>query len=104
MKLLLVGATGLVGSHVLRLALSDDRIDSVAAPSRRELPKHPKVQAPVVDFDRLPEEAPWWDADALICTLGTTISKAGPKEDFQRVDHDYPLQAGLLARKQETPT
>lgn len=104
MKLLLVGATGLVGSHVLRLALSDERVDSVVAPSRRELPKHPKLQAPVVDFERLPEDAPWWKADALICTLGSTMSKAGSQDAFQRVDHDYPLQAGRLARQHGTPT
>ncbi|HDY85098.1 MAG TPA: NAD-dependent dehydratase, partial [Methylophaga sp.] len=29
MKLLLVGATGLVGSHVLKLALNDQRISRV---------------------------------------------------------------------------
>lgn len=104
MKLLLVGATGLVGSHVLRLALADDRIDSVVAPSRRELFMHAKLQSPVVDFDRLPDDAPWWQADALICTLGTTMAKAGSKEAFQRVDHDYPLQAGRLARQHGTPT
>ncbi len=104
MKLLLVGATGLVGSHVLCLALSDDRISAVVAPSRRELASHPKLQTPIVDFDRLPEDAPWWQADALVCTLGTTMAKAGSKEAFQRVDHDYPLQAGRLARQHGTPT
>ena len=97
MKLLLVGATGLVGSHVLRLALADDRIDSVVAPSRRELPKHPKLLSPVVNFDHLP-------TDALICTLGTTMSKAGSKEAFRRVDHDYPLSSGQLAKQHGTLT
>ena len=104
MKLLLVGATGLVGSHVLRLALADDRIDSVVAPSRRELPKHPKLLSPVVDFDHLPKDATWWQADALICTLGTTMSKAGSKEAFRRVDHDYPLSSGQLAKQHGTLT
>lgn len=104
MRLLLVGATGLVGSHVLRLALADARIEGVVAPSRRQLPPHPKLQAPVVDFDRLPQDAAWWRADALICTLGTTMSKAGSQEAFERVDHDYPLQAARLARQHGTPT
>lgn len=103
MKLLLVGATGLVGSHVLRLALADDRIDGVVAPSRQELPGHPKLQAPVVDFEQLPEDAPWWRADAIICTLGTTMSKAGSKDAFRRVDHDYPLLAARLAGQHGTP-
>ncbi|MCB1979589.1 MAG: NAD-dependent dehydratase [Burkholderiaceae bacterium] len=104
MKLLLVGATGLVGSHVLRLALSDERVDGVVAPSRRELPKHPKLQAPTVDFEHLPEAAAWWQADALICTMGSTMAKAGSQEAFRRVDHDYPLEAARLARQHGTPT
>ena len=40
MKLLLAGATGLVGGHVLAQALADPRIDAVIAPVRRALPAH----------------------------------------------------------------
>lgn len=104
MKLLLVGATGLVGGHVLRQALADDRIESVVAPARRPLSAHPKLQAPQVDFDRLPPDAPWWQADAVICTLGTTMKAAGSREAFKRVDYDYPLAAARLARRHGTPT
>lgn len=103
-KLLLVGSTGLVGSHVLRLALADARIGSVVAPSRRQLPEHPKLQAPQVDFDRLPEDAPWWQADAVICTLGTTMRVAGSRAAFRRVDYDYPLAVARLARRHGTQT
>ena len=76
----------------------------MVAPSRRELPKHPKLLSPVVDFDHLPKDATWWQADALICTLGTTMSKAGSKEAFRRVDHDYPLSSGQLAKQHGTLT
>jgi uncharacterized protein YbjT (DUF2867 family) len=38
--------------------------------------------------------------DAVICTLGTTIRTAGSQEAFRRVDHDYPLRVGELARRQ----
>ena len=88
MKLLLVGGTGLVGSIVLRRALGDERIARVVAPTRRALPEHPKLQAPLVSFEHLPEDAPWWQADAVVCTLGTTIKTAGSREAFRRVDHD----------------
>jgi len=98
MKLLLLGSTGLVGSHVLELALADQRIEAVIAPVRKPLPDHPKLFAPVLDFDKLPDEAPWWEVDAVICALGTTIKVAGSQEAFRRVDHDYPLAIGRLAR------
>ncbi|AJX35743.1 NAD(P)H-binding protein [Burkholderia oklahomensis] len=104
MKLLLVGSTGLVGRHVLDLALADPRVDRVVALARRALPAHPKLQAPRIDFDHLPEDAAWWQADAVICTLGTTMRAAGSQAAFRRVDHDYPLAVARIARQHGTPT
>lgn len=99
-----MGATGLVGSHVLRQALADARIELVVAPSRRALPEQSKLRSPLVDYDHLPEHEAWWQADAVICTLGTTIKTAGSREAFRRVDHDYPLAVAQLARRHGTPT
>jgi uncharacterized protein YbjT (DUF2867 family) len=96
-SVLLAGATGLVGRHVLALLLEDPRVARVVAPSRRQLPAHPKLQDVRVDYDALPEDAPWWAVDAVVCTLGTTIAVAGSREAFRRVDHDYPLRVGELA-------
>ena len=104
MKLILIGATGLVGREVLRLALMDARVSKVVAPARKALPAHPKLEAPVVDFDRLPPDAPWWQADAVICTLGTTMKVAGTRQMFMRVDHDYPLAVARLALAAGTRT
>jgi NAD dependent epimerase/dehydratase family enzyme len=80
MKLLLVGSTGLVGHHVLDLALADRRVDAVVALVRRDLPEHTKLLTEIVDFEHLPEDTPWWRVDAVICTLGTTLRTAGSKE------------------------
>ncbi|PLY45393.1 NAD-dependent dehydratase [Janthinobacterium sp. ROICE36] len=104
MKLLLVGATGLVGREVLRLALADARVSTVVAPVRKALPPHAKLQAPLIDFDHLPPDAPWWQADAVICTLGTTMKVAGTRQVFSRVDHDYPLAVARLALAAGTRT
>ncbi|OEZ75888.1 hypothetical protein JAB6_55600 [Janthinobacterium sp. HH104] len=104
MKLILIGATGLVGREVLRLALSDTRVTAIVAPVRKPLPAHPKLDAPLVDFDSLPADAPWWQADAVICTLGTTMKVAGTRQAFRRVDHDYPLAAARLALAAGTRT
>jgi uncharacterized protein YbjT (DUF2867 family) len=104
MKLILTGATGLVGREVLRLALADLRVTAIVAPVRKALPAHPKLDAPLVDFDRLPADAPWWQADAIICTLGTTMKVAGTRQAFRRVDHDYPLAVARLALAAGTRT
>jgi uncharacterized protein YbjT (DUF2867 family) len=103
-KLLLVGASGLVGRHVLELALADPRVASVVAPARRSLPDHPRLFSPRVDFDQLPEQAEWWQADAVICTLGTTLRAAGSQEAFRRVDRDYPRAVARVAHAHGTPT
>jgi uncharacterized protein YbjT (DUF2867 family) len=104
MKLLLVGSTGLVGRHVLDLALADGRIDAVVAPVRHNVANHPKLLAPMVDFERLPNDADWWRVDAVICTLGTTMRMAGSQEAFRRVDHDYALAVADLARQHGAST
>lgn len=97
--ILLVGATGLVGQSVLQQALEHPAVGRVVAPTRRPLAVHPKLLNPVVSFDALPDDVPWWAADAVICTLGTTIKKAGSQPAFYRVDHDHPMRVAELARR-----
>ncbi|RQS27016.1 NAD-dependent epimerase/dehydratase family protein [Burkholderia sp. Bp8992] len=104
MKLLLVGATGLVGRHVLEVALADSRVDQVVVLARRPLSPHPKMRALEVDFDQLPDAADWWQADAVVCTLGTTMRAAGSRAAFRRVDRDYPLAVARHAHRHGTPT
>jgi uncharacterized protein YbjT (DUF2867 family) len=97
--LLLVGATGLVGQSVLRQALADSRVTKVVAVTRKPLPPQPRLENPVVDFDALPADAPWWQVDAGICTLGTTMRQAGSHQAFRKVDVDYPLAVARLLRQ-----
>ena len=98
MRLMLVGASGLVGQQVLRQALADPRVERLIAPTRKALAPASKLDNPVVDFERLPADAPWWKVDAVICTLGTTMAQAGSEAAFRRVDHDYPLEVARRAR------
>lgn len=97
---MLVGATGLVGQAVLRQALADARVTRVVAPTRRALPAHPKLFNPLVDFEHLPEGDDGWAADAVVCTLGSTMAKAGSQAAFYRIDHDLPLRVARLALQQ----
>jgi uncharacterized protein YbjT (DUF2867 family) len=94
--LLLVGATGLVGQSVLRQALADSRVTKLIAITRRPLPPQERLENPLVDFDALPGDAPWWSVDGGICTLGTTMREAGSHQAFRKVDVDYPLTVARL--------
>ncbi|WP_312684926.1 NAD-dependent dehydratase [Stenotrophomonas chelatiphaga] len=92
MRVMLLGATGLVGGQALGLLLDDPRCTALVAPSRRPLPvTAPKLDNPVLDFEHLPGTAPWWAVDAVICALGSTMAQAGSRDAFKRIDHDYPL-------------
>ena len=97
--LLLVGATGLVGQAVLRLALADPRVSKLVAVTRKPLPPQSGLENPLVDFDALPADAAWWRVDGGICTLGTTMRQAGSHPAFRKVDVDYPLAVARLLRE-----
>ena len=102
-KVLILGATGLVGQQILALALENEKIGQVIAPTRRALTSHPKLINPIINYEQLPETAPWWKVDVVLCALGTTMRMAGSNEAFYRVDHDYVINAASLAKAAGTP-
>jgi uncharacterized protein YbjT (DUF2867 family) len=98
MKLLVLGASGAVGHCVMQAALQSKFVTQVVAPTRKPLASHPKLENPVVDFDRLDHSAPWWKVDAVVCALGTTMKIAGSEAAFAKIDRDLPLLVGKIAR------
>jgi len=105
MTVLLLGASGLIGSHCLSLLLSDDRFDKVIAVVRRPLNiSHPKLVQTIVDFDKLDNYAAEIKADAVLSTLGTTIRKAGSSVNFTKVDYEYQLKVAEIAKRNGAKT
>lgn len=98
---LLLGATGLVGGHCLELLLNDSAYGKVVVVGRKQVShEHAKLEQHVIDFDKLSDFAPLMRADDLFSCLGTTIKKAGSKENFRRVDFTYQLDVARLACEQ----
>jgi len=92
MRLLLLGATGLVGKMTLMQALARSEISEVVAPTRRPLMPQNKLVNPVtLRLDELASQVKSWAVDAVICALGTTKAKAGSQEAFRYVDYTLPL-------------
>lgn len=95
---LLLGATGLVGGHVLDLLLDDPAYGRVVVLGRRPVDRqHPKLQQHVADLGRLEEHAALFAVDDVFCCLGTTIRAAGSQDAFRRVDHDYVVGSARVA-------
>jgi uncharacterized protein YbjT (DUF2867 family) len=97
---LVFGATGLVGGHVLQLALATEAYTSVVAFTRRPLSMaHPKLKNVVMNFDKMGDYKKEIVGDDLFLCLGTTIKKAGSEAAFKVVDFDYPFAAAKIAKE-----
>lgn len=95
-----VGATGLVGGHLVRVLAADGTVERVVAPVRRagtDWMHERRIEAPVVDFDALAQSNRWLQADQVFICLGTTMKVAGSKQAFRRVDFDYVVESARLA-------
>ena len=100
---IVVGATGLTSASLVKQLCENEAYISVTVLARKKPDfEHPKLEVKIRSFDRL-EERDIDYADELYCCLGTTIKKAGSKEEFEKVDFEYPLYIASLAKKRGIP-
>lgn len=94
-QVLITGATGLVGGHLLRMLVHEPTVSAIAAPTRRPLadtqgvfnPHDPQLSdalAQVVD-----------PIDTVFCCLGTTRREAGSKAAFIHADYTLVVDTAL---------
>jgi uncharacterized protein YbjT (DUF2867 family) len=96
--ILLAGATGLTGEHLLDRLLHEPTVSRVLAPSRRPLADHPRLVNPVGALEpSLGQLA--GPIDTAFCCLGTTLKDAGSEAAFRAVDHDLILHFARRARE-----
>lgn len=96
--ILLAGASGLTGEHLLDRLLSEPTVTRVLAPSRRALAEHPHLDNPQGELlDLLPQlRGP---IDTAFCCLGSTLKQAGSQQAFRAIDHDLVLAFARRARE-----
>jgi uncharacterized protein YbjT (DUF2867 family) len=94
-RVVLAGATGLVGGHLLQGLLADESVAQVHVVGRRPLAfQHSKLGMHVVEFASLP---PLPAVDEVYLSLGTTIRTAGSREAFRALDFDANLAVAQAA-------
>lgn len=94
-----LGATGLVGGHLLEVLQRDPGYATIKALVRRPLAREAgRVTSVRCDFERPETFREHVAVDDVFCCLGTTIKAAGSREAFRKVDHDYPLQVAKEAQ------
>ena len=98
---IVIGATGLVGSQLVRLLASSAEFGKIVTLTRRAMEvSSDKVENHVVDFDRLVDAAELFTGDILFSCLGTTRKVAGSVDAQRSVDLDYQYAAAELALQQ----
>ena len=95
---LIIGSTGLIGSHLLNQLLdSNDYIKVIAFVKRDTGLKHQKLTQNIIDFDQPETYKELVVGDDFFCTIGTTIKNAGSKDAFRKVDFEYPKEFATMA-------
>jgi uncharacterized protein YbjT (DUF2867 family) len=102
----LLGATGLIGGHLLDLLLQDGDYQTIRVLSRRPLDIHnPKIELVVLDFsDEAAFKAAIEGCDAVFCSVGTTQNKVkGDMAAYRKVDYDIPVNAARFCAETGCP-
>jgi uncharacterized protein YbjT (DUF2867 family) len=95
---IVIGASGLTGSHLVKWLCESDEYFVVHVISRKPLTyEHPKLEVKVIDFEEI-EESNIEVANECFCCLGTTMKTAGSKAAFEKVDLTYPVQLACMAK------
>ncbi|CAQ00071.1 Protein CBG25152 [Caenorhabditis briggsae] len=96
-----VGATGAVGSELVKLLADSTKFSKVVLLARRSVDAATgdKFVQKTVDFEKLEENSEdVRNLDVAFCALGTTRGKSGA-DGFYKVDHDYVMSAAKLAKE-----
>jgi uncharacterized protein YbjT (DUF2867 family) len=95
-RVLVAGATGLVGRDIVQALLDDPDVAEVHTLGRRPPAQtHAKLQHHASDLRQVPALPA---LDAACIALGTTIKVAGSQQAFRAVDHDAVLAVARAAR------
>jgi uncharacterized protein YbjT (DUF2867 family) len=98
-KAIVFGATGFIGSHLLRDLLDGADYAQVIAVVRKPLTlSHPKLTVLIGDLASLPALKPQLVADEIFIALGTTRKHTPDEAEYYKLDHDYPVLAAEIAR------
>jgi uncharacterized protein YbjT (DUF2867 family) len=100
MKVLLAGATGLVGHELLKQLIAESVVGEIHVLTRRPL----LIESPKIRLHHTSLGEHWLDSvsgltfDSVFCCLGTTMKAAGSQDAFRRVDFDAVVQLAKFAK------
>ncbi len=97
---ILLGATGLTGSYVLKKLLSDSNYTEIIVFSRRPLDiEDQKLKVVECDLLNLEEQKHLFKADEVYVCIGTTNNKTPNKKLYREIDFGIPVTTAQLCRE-----
>jgi len=97
---LVLGANGLIGEIVVDLLLKNDKYNMVFAVSRKGVNKEsPKLVQIFADMNNAEEKIKDIRVDVLFSCIGSTQAKSPNKDEYYKIDHDYPILVSTLLKK-----
>ncbi len=102
---IILGATGLTGSHLLDLLLHSGDYEKVKIFTRRATGKsNPKLEEIICDILKLEEQVDKFTADEVFVCIGTTKAKTPDKKLYHAIDYGIPVTSAKLAERNKIPT
>jgi len=99
------GATGLTGIFLVNELVQNNHYQKIKVFNRKpQNYDHQKIEEHLIDFTHIDEYAHEFKADDVFCCLGTTLKKAGSKEQFFKIDHDLPIQIAHICHNNQCET
>lgn len=95
---LVIGASGLVGGYCLDALLREPLYSEVHVLVRRPLNRqHEKLKQIIIDFNHPDKYKENIKGQDIYCCIGTTVLKSPKREDYFRIDFEYPVSIAKIA-------
>lgn len=101
LKVVVIGATGVVGSQVVEALIKHVAIKEVVTLTRKPVQYNStKVLNVVINFEEIENYSKLLEADILFSCLGTTLKQARSLEAQKKVDVTYQYKVAKIASEQ----
>jgi len=99
-QVILIGASGLIGSNLLSALIESADISRILLVLRKPLNiSDPKVEELIVNFDELENFSSDIKGDIIYSCLGTTRAATPDANLYRKIDLEYPLKLAQIAKR-----
>ncbi len=96
---IVLGASGVTGTELMKLLIEDEEFDQIIViPRSKGKLEHPKIKEIITDLLHLEQVTSECKADVLFCCIGTTKAQTPDKTTYKAIDYGIPVQAAKIAK------